>query len=60
MSAKPNLCPTRNIECNAWTGKACGFEVVEGRGRCRLVDEVRGFGEGLVSPFKYEDGEEME
>lgn len=60
MSSKPNLCPTHNIECNAWTGKVCGFSVVEGRGKCRLVDEVLGFGDGWVSQFKYEEGEERE
>lgn len=46
--------------CPCWTGKRCGFEAVEGRGKCRLVDEVVGFGEGWVSPFKWEEGEERE
>ena len=52
----PKLCPTRNIECSAWTEKTCGFAVVEGKGKCRLTDEVRGFGDDYVSPFA-EEGE---
>ena len=56
----PKLCPTRNTECTAWTEKTCGFAVVEGRGKCSLVDEVVGFGEWFVSPFRYEEGEERE
>jgi hypothetical protein len=47
-------------DCPCWTGKVCGFAVVEGRGKCRLVDEVVGFGVGWVSPYKYEEGEERE
>lgn len=46
--------------CPCWTGKRCGFEAVEGRGKCRLVDEVRGFGDGWVSPLGYEEGETRE
>lgn len=44
--------------CSCWTGKHCGFEAVEGRGKCRLVDEVVGFGEEYVSPFAGGDTEE--
>lgn len=58
MTKPSKLCPTRNTECNAWTEKTCGFAVVEGKCKCRLVDEVVGFGEGWVSPLRYEDGEE--
>ena len=57
MSA-PKLCPTRKVECTAWTEKTCGFAVVEGKGKCRLVDEVVGFREGHVSPFAGEGEEE--
>lgn len=53
-----NLCPVRKAECNCWSGKACGFAVVEGRGKCRLVDEVVGLGEDYVSPFAGEGEEE--
>lgn len=58
MSA-PKLCPKRNVECNAWSEKVCGFEVVEGRGRCRHDGElVVGFGKDYVSEFAGEGEEE--
>ena len=37
--------------CPYWTGKQCGFEVVEGRGRCRHDGNPVGLGEGFVSPL---------
>ena len=44
--------------CPCWTGKQCGFEVVEGKGRCRHDGkQVVGFGKDYVSPFAGE-GEE--
>ena len=47
--------------CNLWEKRKgyCGFKVVEGRGKCRLVDEVVGFGEGYVSPFAGGDSDEI-
>lgn len=57
--AQPKLCPTHNIECNAWSGKVCGCEVVEGPGRC-VRDEgwVKGLGEDFASPFAGEGEDE--
>ena len=45
-------------KCGCWTGKQCGNEVVEGRGRCRHDEKPVGLGEGFVSPFEYEENEE--
>lgn len=39
---------------------ACGFQVVEGRGRCLHDGKPVGLGEGFVSPFQYAEGEERE
>ena len=47
-------------KCGCWTGKVCGFEVVEGRGRCRHDGKPVGMREGFVSPFQWEEGEERE
>ena len=48
----------RTKACPCWTGKQCGFEVVEGRGKCRMTDEVVGFGKDYVSEFEGEGEEE--
>ena len=45
--------------CPCWTGKQCGFEVVEGRGRCRHDGKPVGLDDGFVSPFQYAENEEM-
>jgi hypothetical protein len=54
----PTPCP-ECATCNLWEKRKgyCGFKVVEGLGKCNLVDEAVGFGEGYVSPFAGE-GEE--
>lgn len=46
--------------CPCWTGKQCGFEVVEGRGRCRHDVEPVGLPEDFRSPFQYAEGEDRE
>ena len=45
--------------CPCWTGKQYGFEVVEGKGRCRHDGKpVVGFGKDYVGPFQYAENEE--
>ena len=51
-------CPT----CSAWEKRLeyCGYEVVEGKGRCRHDGKPVGMREVFVSPFQYAEGEERE
>ena len=54
----PTPCPECTT-CALWEKRKgyCGFKVVEGPGKCRLVDEAVGFGADYESPFAGGDTE---